>query len=37
VEKVAVDSDRNYWLSAQEAIAYGIADKVISSLKDLGA
>jgi ATP-dependent Clp protease protease subunit len=34
-DKVATDTDRNYWLSAQEAIAYGIADRVIESAKDL--
>ncbi len=34
-EKVAKDTDRNYWMSADEAIAYGMLSKVISSLKDL--
>jgi ATP-dependent Clp protease protease subunit len=34
-EKVAKDTDRNYWMSAEEAIAYGMLSKVISSLKDL--
>ena len=36
-EKVEVDTDRNYWLSAEEAIAYGIVGRVIRSLADLGA
>lgn len=36
-EKVEQDSDRNYWLGAEEAIAYGIVDRVISSASDLAA
>jgi ATP-dependent Clp protease protease subunit len=35
-EKVAKDTDRNYWMSAEEAIAYGMVEKVISTLADLG-
>jgi len=35
-EKVAKDTDRNYWMSADEAIAYGMLSRVISNLKDLG-
>ncbi len=35
-EKVAKDTDRNYWMSAEEAIAYGLVTRVISSIKDLG-
>jgi ATP-dependent Clp protease, protease subunit len=34
-EKVARDTDRNYWMSAEEAIAYGMASRVISTLADL--
>jgi ATP-dependent Clp protease protease subunit len=34
-EKVAKDTDRNYWMSAEEAIAYGMVERVISSLADL--
>ena len=34
-EKVALDSDRNYWLGAEEAIAYGIADRIIKTAADL--
>jgi ATP-dependent Clp protease, protease subunit len=30
-EKVEIDSDRNYWLSAEEAIAYGIVDRIITT------
>jgi len=31
-EKVAKDMDRDYYMSAQEALEYGIVDKVISSM-----
>jgi ATP-dependent Clp protease protease subunit len=34
-EKVAKDTDRNYWMSAEEAIAYGMVEKVISTLAHL--
>jgi ATP-dependent Clp protease, protease subunit len=34
--KVAVDTDRNYWLSAEEAIAYGIVSRTIESVRELG-
>lgn len=30
VEKIALDSDRDFWMSADEAKNYGIVDKVIS-------
>lgn len=30
VEKVATDSDRDFWMSADEAAAYGLVDKVIT-------
>ena len=36
VEKVTADSERNFYLSAQEAKAYGLIDEVISSTKDIG-
>ena len=36
-EKVAKDTDRNYWMSAEEAIAYGLVTKVIHTLTDLDA
>ena len=35
VERVRKDTDRNYWMSASEAIEYGVANKIISSIKDL--
>ena len=29
IEQVAQDVDRNYWMSAEEAKAYGIVDEII--------
>jgi ATP-dependent Clp protease protease subunit len=34
-ERVSRDTDRNYWMSAEEAIAYGMLDRVISSVSEL--
>ncbi len=34
-DRVARDSDRNYWMSAEEAVAYGMAYKVIATAKEL--
>ena len=34
-EKVAEDTDRNYWMSAAEAIEYGVVGQLIESLADL--
>jgi ATP-dependent Clp protease protease subunit len=34
-EKVKHDTDRNYWMSTEEAIAYGMVGRVITSAKDL--
>jgi ATP-dependent Clp protease protease subunit len=36
-ERVARDTDRNYWMSVEEAIAYGMLSKEIRSLADLKA
>ena len=36
-ERVVEDTDRNYWMSAEEAIAYGMCDRVIRSTKELTA
>ena len=33
--KVDRDTDRNYWMSAEEAIAYGMVDRIIRSAKEL--
>ncbi len=35
VEKVARDSDRNFWMSAQEAVEYGLATKIIQHVKEI--
>jgi ATP-dependent Clp protease protease subunit len=35
VAKVEEDTDRNYWMSAEEAIAYGMCDRIVQSVKDL--
>ncbi|KNF07702.1 ATP-dependent endopeptidase Clp [Gottschalkia purinilytica] len=35
LEKVEKDTDRDYWLSADEAIEYGIVHKVISNYEEL--
>ncbi|GAB1390712.1 MAG: ATP-dependent Clp protease proteolytic subunit 2 [Rubrivivax sp.] len=35
-EKVRADMERDYWMTAEEAIAYGIASRVIVNQKELG-
>jgi ATP-dependent Clp protease, protease subunit len=35
VEKVAKDSERNYWMSSEEALEYGLVDKIITSAAEL--
>jgi ATP-dependent Clp protease protease subunit len=32
VEQIMKDFDRDYWMDAQQSIAYGIADKIVSKL-----
>ncbi len=34
-EQVRIDSDRDYYMSAQEARTYGLVDEVIKSRKEL--
>jgi len=34
-ERVTKDSDRNFWLGADEAIEYGIVNKIIKSFKEI--
>jgi ATP-dependent Clp protease, protease subunit len=34
-ERVSRDTDRNYWMSAEEAIAYGMLSRVISTVSEL--
>jgi ATP-dependent Clp protease protease subunit len=36
VEKVEQDSDRNFWMDAEEAKAYGLVGKVVTSVAELG-
>jgi ATP-dependent Clp protease protease subunit len=36
-ERVKKDTDRNYWMGADEAIAYGMVTKVIANAKELEA
>jgi len=36
VEKVAADSDRNYWMTSEEALEYGLVSKIIKSVKEIG-
>lgn len=35
-EQVAEDTERDYFMSAQEAVDYGIVDKILSSRHDIG-
>jgi len=35
LEKIKSDSDRNFWMSAEEAIEYGLVGRVIRSLGEL--
>jgi len=35
LEKVAADSDRDFWMSAEEAVSYGLISKIIHSAKDV--
>ena len=34
-EQISLDSDRDYWMSADEAKAYGLVDEVVNSRKDV--
>lgn len=35
INQIAKDSDRNFWMSAEEALEYGIIDRIVSSVDDL--
>jgi ATP-dependent Clp protease, protease subunit len=35
LEKVLQDMERDYWMNAEEAVAYGIASRIIENHKDL--
>ncbi len=34
-ERVTIDTDRNYWMSAEEAIVYGMVTRIIEAAADL--
>ena len=34
-EKVARDSDRNFWMNAEEALEYGLVQKIIASMDEI--
>jgi ATP-dependent Clp protease protease subunit len=36
LEKVLADMERDYWMSADEAVAYGIVSRVVEQQKELG-
>jgi ATP-dependent Clp protease protease subunit len=36
IERVERDTDRDYWMSAQEAKDYGVVGRIINTLKDAG-
>jgi ATP-dependent Clp protease protease subunit len=35
LEKITRDTERNYWMSADEAVAYGLASKVINTATEI--
>ncbi|MGG6896470.1 MULTISPECIES: ATP-dependent Clp protease proteolytic subunit [Rhizobium] len=35
IEKIAKDTDRDYWLSAEEAKAYGLVSRIVTSQADI--
>lgn len=37
VDKIEEDSDRDFWMSAEEALTYGLVDEVLASAKSAGA
>ncbi len=37
VAKIAKDSDRDFFMSADEALEYGLVDKVIESRSEIGS
>ena len=36
LEKVAKDTDRDYWLNAEESVSYGLISRVVSKRSELG-
>jgi ATP-dependent Clp protease protease subunit len=37
LEKIARDTERNHWLSAQQAVEYGLVGRIVQSLKEHAA
>ncbi len=35
MEKVCRDSDRNFWMSAEEALAYGLVARIVTNMREL--
>ena len=35
LERVAQDTDRDYWMTVEEAIDYGIVSKVVTSITEI--
>ena len=35
IDKVARDSDRNFWMSAEEALAYGLVSRIITNAAEI--
>jgi ATP-dependent Clp protease protease subunit len=36
IERVEKDTDRDYWMSAEESVEYGIVGRIITSLSEIG-
>lgn len=36
IDKVRKDSDRNFWMSAEEALEYGLVARIVRSVDDIG-
>jgi ATP-dependent Clp protease protease subunit len=35
LDKVTIDTDRDFWMTADEAVAYGLISKVVRSYEEL--
>jgi ATP-dependent Clp protease protease subunit len=35
IERVTLDTNRNYWMSAEEALAYGLVGRIVTSITDV--
>ena len=36
VERIARDSDRNFWMNAEEALEYGLVSKIVTTMAEIG-